>query len=90
MYVFDTNRHYSMVGIFCAKMEDMSMYIEEITGQTIIPNLMDDENVCMIKRNYSGKLEIIELATFQISKIKKYMERKDVAFVIVKDDEKGA
>jgi hypothetical protein len=36
---------------FCAKMEDMSMYIEEITGQTIIPNLMDDENVCMIKRN---------------------------------------
>lgn len=51
---------------------------------------MDDENVCMIKRNYSGKLEIIELATFQISKIKKYMERKDVAFVIVKDDEKGA
>jgi hypothetical protein len=71
-------------------MEDMSMYIEEITGQTIIPNLMDDQNVCMIKRNYSGKLEIIELATFQISKIKKYMERKDVAFVIVKDDEKGA
>jgi hypothetical protein len=78
-----------MVGIF-AQMEDMSMYIEEITGQTIIPNLMDDENVCMIKRNYSGKLEIIELATFQISKIKKYMEHKDVAFVIVKDDEKGA
>ena len=61
------------------------MYIEEITEQTVIPNLMDDENVCMIKRNYSGKLEISELATFQISKIKKYMERKDVAFVIVKE-----
>ena len=48
------------------------MYIEEITEQTVIPNLMDDENVCMIKRNYSGKLEISELSTFQISKIKKY------------------
>lgn len=65
------------------------MYIEEITEQTVIPNLMDDENVCMIKRNDCGQLEISELATFQISKIKKYMERKDVAFVIVKEDEKG-
>lgn len=65
------------------------MYIEEITEQTVIPNLMDDENVCMIKRNDFGQLEISELATFQISKIKKYMERKDVAFVIVKEDEKG-
>ena len=65
------------------------MYIEEITEQTVIPNLMDDENVCMIKKNYSGKLEISELATFKISQIKKYMERKDVAFVIVKEDEKG-
>ena len=89
MYLIPTIIIRSLV-FFCAKMEDMSTYIEEITGQTIIPNLMDDENVCMIKRNYSGKLEIIELATFQISKIKKYMERKDVAFVIVKDDEKGA
>lgn len=43
----------------------------------------------MIKKNYSGKLEISELATFKISQIKKYMERKDVAFVIVKEDEKG-
>ena len=42
------------------------MYIEEITGQTIIPNLMDDENVCMIKRNYSGKLEIIERPLFDL------------------------
>lgn len=67
----------------------MYMYIEEITEQTVIPNLMDDENVCMIKRNDSGQLEISELATFQISKIKKYMERKDVAFVIVKEYEKG-
>ena len=65
------------------------MYIEEITEQTVIPNLMDDENVCMIKKNYSGKLEISELATFKILQIKKYMERKDVAFVIVKEDEKG-
>ena len=65
------------------------MYIEEITEQTVIPNLTDDENVCMIKKNYSGKLEISELATFKISQIKKYMERKDVVFVIVKEDEKG-
>ena len=82
MYVFDTNHHYSMVGIF--------LRINGGDEHVHSRNLMDDENVCMIKRNYSGKLEIIELATFQISKIKKYMEHKDVAFVIVKDDEKGA
>ena len=65
------------------------MNIEEIKDQQHINNMMDDENVCMIKRNDSGKLESSELATFQISKIKKYMEREDVAFVIVKEYEKG-